>query len=105
MNEFVKHTSRVKTVILKTFDFDERYRITIEKILEGKFKNQYLIRSYTKSIFGYKLSHLSAWNIELNESDSRIISYEFMPYRMLHQACNYAKHVKKNIYPKWLKYQ
>lgn len=101
----ISHKSKVKTEVLKTFDFDEKYRITVEKILEGKFLNQYVIRSYTKSLFGYKISSLAAWNVESDEDHDKIESFEFKPYRMLNQAVEYAKYIKKKKYPNWIKYQ
>lgn len=103
-NNCISNKSKVKTEVLKTFDFDEKYRIRIEKILDGKFKNQYVIKSYSKTLFGYKLSHLAAWNIESDEDHDRIEYFEFKPHRLLNQAVRYAKYIKKNKYPNWVKY-
>lgn len=100
MSEFIGHNSRVKTEILKEFDTDKKYRITVEKILEGGHKNEYVIRSYVKSIFGYKIASLAAWN--LNSDDG---SFEFKPFRMLKQALDFTKDVKKNRFSNWVKHQ
>jgi hypothetical protein len=105
MSEYFGHKSKVKTEVLRTVDFDIKYRLTIEKILDGKFKNQYVVRSYTKSFFGYKLSSLAAWNVLSDDDHNYIESYEFKPFRMLKQALDFAKDVKKNRLTNWVKYQ
>lgn len=96
---------KLRTRVLKSFDFDNKHRINIEKILEGEYKNRYVIKSYTKTIFGYKISTLSASNIESNFDGDRIVKVEFTIYRMLHQAVLYAKHIRNEYYHIWKKTQ
>ncbi|MCT4582755.1 MAG: hypothetical protein N4A35_15180 [Flavobacteriales bacterium] len=105
MSELVAHNERLKTEVLKTHDFDGKYRITIEKIVEGKYENRYLVKSYTKTLLGYKLSTLTASNIETDFDGNRIVKIEFKAHRMLNQAILFAKYILKERYQVWLKMQ
>lgn len=94
-------TNRIKTEVLKSFNIDNRYKINIEKILEGKYKNRYLVKSYAKIWRSYKITTLSASNIETDFEGRRIVKIEFKAHRMLKQAIAFAKHIKYEYYPIW----
>ena len=105
MSELVAHTERLKTEVLKTHDIDGKYRITIEKILEGKYENRYLVKSCTKTFLGYKASTLSASNIESDFEGNRIVKIEYKAHVMLNQAILFAKYIVQERYAVWLKMQ
>lgn len=105
MNEMISNNSTVKTDVLKTFDFDGKYRLTIEKILEGQFNKYYMVRSYKKGLFGYKICSLAAFDIKSDDNHNYIKDFFFKPYQILDHAISYAKYVKKKKYPTWLNYQ
>lgn len=90
--------SKTATEVLRTFDLDTKNKLTVEKILSGELKGQYTIKSKTKKLFGFKNSSLAAYNIETDSEGDRIVKIEYGVFRMLEQAINFAKEVKKNRY-------
>lgn len=104
----IGHKEKVKTKVLREVDFDKKYRLSIEKIVEPnhRFENYYMIKSFTKGLLGYKINSLAAWDVQSDEDSHEFIeSFQFKPFRMLDQAVDYAKYIKKTKYPTWLRYQ
>lgn len=90
--------SKTTTKVLRTIELDNKNKLTIEKITSGELKGQYTIKSHTKKLFGFKNSSLAAYNVETDFEGDRIIKIEYAVFRMLEQAINFAKEVKKNRY-------
>lgn len=106
MSEFhIDSKTKLKTEVLKAFDFDKKYRITIEKITSGQYENYYIVRSYTKQLFGYKLNSLAADIVESDYEHDFIESYQYKAHDLLDFAVTWARWIKQNKYPNWKKYQ
>ena len=97
--------TKLKTEVLKASDFDEKYRITIEKIISGQYEKYYIVRSYTKRLFGYKLNSLAADKVESDYEHEFIESYQYKAHDLLDFAVTWARWIKQHKYPKWKKYQ
>jgi hypothetical protein len=92
--------AKVSTKVLREVELDSKNKLSIEKILEGEYKGHYIIKSFTKKLFGFKNSSLAAYNVETDFEGDRIVKIEYGVFRMLDQAVNFAKEVKKNRYTK-----
>jgi len=86
------------TEVLKTFELDNKNKLTIERITSGELRGQYTIKSHTKKLFGFKNSSLAAYNVGTDFNGNKINKIEYGVFRMLKHAINFAKEVKKNRY-------
>ena len=91
--------SKISTKVIKTAKLDKKTIVTIEKIIEGKNKDQYVVKSYSKKIFfGYRESDLAAYNIDTDFYGDAIVKIEYPMFTFVKQAAEYLAYVKSNKY-------
>lgn len=101
----LKINNKPKTKTLKTIKLDNNHLVTIEKILTGRLKNRYYVKSYHTSIWGQKETSLSAHNISLDNNSNSIKSIEYKGFTFLSDAVSFLDFTIKHTYPNWIKRQ
>lgn len=101
--ELLDAKSKVRTKLLKTARLDAKHSITIEKILDGEYKDRYVVKSSRKTLVGKRATTMSAYNIETDLNGNRVVLIEYPVFVLVRQASEYLSFVKAHKYKQFLK--
>lgn len=101
--ELLDAKAKVRTKLLKTATLDTKHTVTIEKVLDGEYKDRYVVKSYVKTLIGKRATTMAAYNIETDLNGNRVVFIEFPLFVLVKQASEYLAFVKSHKYKKFLK--